>query len=124
MTARSPRAEWIWATLFKQTADESLLAFCRDRMAATLRDGGARAQGWYVTEPAENNFPRLPVRADANVLVGVALFEDAAALAAFEASGKWQRDIAPELARWLAQAPETLRLEPTARSAFHAGAGA
>jgi hypothetical protein len=114
------------ATVFhlKQTADDRLLAFCRDSMEATLREGGARAQGWYVTEPAANNFPRLPVRADANVLVGVALFEDAGALATFEASGRWQRDIAPELARWLAQPPETLRLAPTARSAFHARAGA
>ncbi|MGZ5194275.1 MAG: NIPSNAP family protein [Ramlibacter sp.] len=109
------------ATLFtlKQPADAGLLAFCRDRMSRVLRDGGAKVLGWYVTEPAANNFPRLPVREGVNVLVGFALFEDAGALAAFEASAEWQRDVAPDLAGRLAQPPEPLRLTPTARSAIH-----
>jgi hypothetical protein len=109
------------ATIFhlKRTPDDALLAFCRDRMTRVLRDGGAKVLGWYVTEPAANNFPRLPVREGVNVLVGFALFEGAGALATFEASGKWQRGVAPHLARWLAQPPEPLRLTPTARSAIH-----
>jgi hypothetical protein len=60
------------------------------------------------------------VREGVNVLVGFAMFEDAGALATFEASGRWQRAVAPDLARWLAQPPEPLRLAPTARSALHA----
>jgi hypothetical protein len=109
------------ATIFhlKRTPDDALLAFCRDRMTRVLQRGGAKVLGWYVTEPAANNFPRLPVREGVNVLVGFALFEDAGALATFEASGKWQRDVAPELARRLAQPSEPLRLAPTARSAIH-----
>jgi hypothetical protein len=109
------------ATIFhlKQPPDAGLLAFCRDRMTRVLQGGGAKVLGWYVTEPAANNFPRLPVREGVNVLVGFALFEDAGALATFEASARWQRDVAPDLARWLAQPPEPLRLAPTARSAIH-----
>jgi hypothetical protein len=110
------------ATVFhlKRPPDAGLLAFCRDRMTRVLREGGGKVLGWYVTEPAANNFPRLPVREGANVLVGFAMFEDAGTLATFEASGKWQRNVAPDLARWLAQPPEPLRLAPTARSALHA----
>jgi hypothetical protein len=109
------------ATVFhlKRAPDAALLAFCRDRMTRLLREGGAKVLGWYVTEPAANNFPRLPVREGVYVLVGIALFEDAGALATFEASGRWQRDVAADLARWLAQPPEPLRLAPTARSAIH-----
>jgi hypothetical protein len=110
------------ATIFhvKRPPDASLLAFCQGRMTRVLREGGAKVLGWYVTEPAANNFPRLPVREGVNVLVGFAMFEDAGALATFEASGRWQRAVAPDLARWLAQPPEPLRLAPTARSALHA----
>jgi len=109
------------ATVFhlKQPPDKELLSFCRDRMTRVLREGGAEVLGWYVTEPAPNNFPRLPVREGTNVLVGFALFEDEGTLDAFTASGQWQRDIAGDLARWLAQPPEPLRLTPTARSAIH-----
>jgi hypothetical protein len=89
-------------------------------MTRVLQGGGAKVLGWYVTEPAANNFPRLPVREGVNALVGFALFEDAGTLATFEASGKWQREVAPDLARRLAQPPEPLRLAPTARSAIHA----
>jgi hypothetical protein len=110
------------ATIFhlKRPPDAALLAFCRDRMTRVLQGGGAKVLGWYVTEPAANNFPRLPVREGVNALVGFALFEDAGTLATFEASGTWQREVAPDLARRLAQPPEPLRLAPTARSAIHA----
>jgi hypothetical protein len=120
--ATRPRAGVLDATIFhlERPAGADLLAYCRDRAARVLRDGGAQVLGWYVTEPAANNFPRLPVREGVNVLVGFAMFEDAGALATFEVSGRWQRDVAPGLARWLAQPPEPLRLAPTARSALHA----
>jgi len=120
--ATRPPAGVLDATVFhlKRPPDAALFAFSRERMARVLREGGAKMLGWYVTEPAANNFPRLPVREGVNVLVGFAMFEDGGTLATFEASGRWQRDVAPELARWLAQPPEPLRLAPTARSALHA----
>ena len=85
-----------------------------------LRQGGAVAQGWYVTEYSPNNFPRLPVREGEHVLVGVALFKDPGAYETFLASGRWQRDVAPSLTQWLARQPHSMKLVPTARSAMHA----
>lgn len=110
------------ATVFylKEPATPALLDFCRHRMAPTLQRGGARQVAWYCTEPSANTFPGLPVREGESVLLGLAVFGDEAALQSFANSGAWARDVAPELARWLAGAPETHRLQPTSRSALHA----
>jgi NIPSNAP len=110
------------ATLFhlREPALPELLRFCRDVMTPVLARGGAQVLGWYVTEPAPNNFPRLPVREGETLLAGFALFDDAAAFEAFTRSGAWQRDVQPTLARWLARPAESLRLAPTARSTLHA----
>ena len=101
-------------------ASAELLTFCRERMTYVLNVGGACAQGWYITEPRENNFPRLPVRAHEHVLVGVAVFPDLARFEAFGRSNLWAREIAPQLAQWPIRSTETHRLLPTARSAIHA----
>ena len=110
------------ATVFylHEPATPALLDYCRHRMAPTLQRGGARALAWYCTEASPNTFTRLPVREGEHVLLGLALFSDAAALQAFTDSGAWARDVAPGLGPWLARAPETHRLQPTARSALHA----
>lgn len=110
------------ATVFylHEPATPALLDYCRHRMAPALQRGGARQVAWYSTEASPNTFPRLPVRAGEHVLLGLALFGDAAALQSFANSGVWARDVAPGLAPWLARAPETHRLQPTARSALHA----
>jgi hypothetical protein len=96
-------------------ASPALLDFCRDRMTSVLRQAGALTQGWYVTEPSPNNFPRLPVREGENVLVGVAVFKDNDL-----AAKNWQRDLAPTLSPWLKKQPHSMKLVPTARSAIHA----
>lgn len=103
-----------------EAATPALLDFCRHRMAPTLQRGGARHVAWYCTETSPNTFPRLPVREGEHVLVGLALFGRDAALEAFTDSTAWARGVAPGLAPWLARAPETHRLQPTARSALHA----
>ena len=55
---------------------------------------GARLLGAFVTEHAENSFPRLPVRAGENVFISVTGFDSAEAHARHEAalaaSPKWQ----------------------------------
>ena len=104
----------------KAPADAALIPFCRDTIAPLLREAGARRQGWYVSEDAPNDFPRLPVREGEPVLVGIALFDDAAALDRFAASGAWAERIQPRLSAWLAGAPDAQRLAPTARSALQA----
>jgi hypothetical protein len=101
-------------------ASPALLEFCRGRMVPVLRQAGALAQGWYVTEYSPNNFPRLPVREGEHVLVGVAVFADRAVHETFLADGRWQRDVAPALLPWLAAQPHSMKLVPTARSAMHA----
>lgn len=110
------------ATVFylKEPATPELLAYCRERMDPTLRAGGARHTAWYASDASPNSFPRLPVRDGEHALLGLALFDDAAAFDAFAQSGTWPRDVAPGLAPWLARAPEAHRLQPTARSALHA----
>lgn len=96
-------------------ASPALLDFCRERITPVLRQAGALTQGWYVTEPSPNNFPRLPVREGENVLVGVSVFKDQD-----QAAKNWQRDLAPALSQWLKKQPHSLKLAPTARSAIHA----
>ncbi|WP_371763820.1 NIPSNAP family protein [Massilia sp.] len=90
-------------------ASPALLDVCRERMASVLQRDGALAQGWYVTEPSPNNFPRLPVREGEHVLVSVAVFK--------ELTG---RNVTPALSQWLKKPPHSLNLAPTARSAIHA----
>lgn len=109
------------ASIFRLRAPASpeLLQFCRETMTRVLVEGGAEVLGWYVTEPALNNFPRLPVRQGEPVLVGFAMFRDLAALEAFTSAGVWSREVQPRLEPWLAGTAKSLRLVATARSALH-----
>ena len=104
----------------KRPAEEDLLAMARGPMTAALQASAAEVCAWYASEPSANNFPRLPVREGEHVLVSLAMFSDADAQQSFAAGGTWQRDIAPDLSRFLVDAPRSLRLGPTARSALHA----
>ncbi len=101
-------------------ASAALLQCCREVVGPCLQRASAEVLGWYVTEAAPNNFPRLPVREGEPVLVGLAAFEDAAAREAFARGGSWEREVLPALAGWLARPAEQHRLVPTARSASRA----
>lgn len=76
---------------------------------------GAKLLGAFVSEHAENSFPRLPVRAGENVFLNVTGFDSVEAHARHEtalaASPEWQA-----LQSGLAKPIETLRLSPTAQS--------
>jgi hypothetical protein len=87
-----------------EPASAELLDLCRS---------DAPVLAWYVTEPAPNNFPRLPVREGEHVLVRLAMLDAPAAPDA-------EREAPPHLARWLARPIERHHLQPTARSALHA----
>ena len=80
-----------------------------------LKALGARVLAAFITEHAENSFPRLPVRAGENVFISVAGFESAEAHAHAEAalatSPEWQA-----LRQPAAGPTETLRLSPTRQS--------
>jgi NIPSNAP len=122
--SRAQAAGLLDASVFhlREPASPDLLQFCRDVMSPMLERGGAQSQGWYVTEPAANNFPRLPVREGETVLAGLALFTDAEAFDTFRRSDAWTRAVQPTLAHWLSGPTESLRLAPTSRSALHASA--
>jgi hypothetical protein len=80
-----------------------------------LATNGACLLGAFVSEHAENTFPRLPVRAGENVFVLATCFEDERAHAGFRAKAAWQAfGQAPELNP--AKPSEMLRLSPTSRS--------
>lgn len=63
-----------------------------------------------ITDPQPNSFPRLPVREGENVLVHVALFQDARSARAAAIPVELERQV---------MRTETLRLSPTARSRIH-----
>jgi hypothetical protein len=83
---------------------------------------GAKVLASFVSETAENSFPRLPVRSGEHVMVWFARFDDVRAQAAFAERRRrdsgW-RDTAPEsLLPAFMRKPEVLRLAPTRRSAL------
>jgi hypothetical protein len=121
-SATASQAGLLDASVFylHQPADDELLNLCRRKLSPLLEHAGANVLGWYVTEAAPNNFPRLPVREGEHVLVGLAMFDTPLAFDAFVRSGAWAREAQPLLDRWLARPTETRRLAPTARSAIHA----
>ena len=99
----------------KEPADAALLDLCRGLASQCLAEAGGRVLGWYATEPAANNFPRLPVREGEHVLLALAMFDSAEALGAFDFTA-----LEPLLQPWLLRPMQSLRLSPTARSALHA----
>jgi hypothetical protein len=98
---------------------QALAAWHREHMLPLITEAGADVVGAFVTEPAENSFPALPVRTDRNVLAIFSRFADAAA-------AERTRETLAVLPRWAEAAkaaagytlgpPQTLRLAPTTRS--------
>ncbi|TIP30424.1 MAG: NIPSNAP family protein [Mesorhizobium sp.] len=76
---------------------------------------GARPLAAFVTEHAENSFPRLPVRSGENVFISVAAFDSADAHESVEAALA-QAPAWRALQSGLARPTETLRLSPTSQS--------
>ncbi|MER9255263.1 NIPSNAP family protein [Mesorhizobium sp. M0598] len=80
---------------------------------------GASPLAAFVTEHAENSFPRLPVRASENVFISITGFASADAHARHEAalaaSPEWQVFEQSVHSR-MAKPTETLRLSPTSQS--------
>ena len=85
-----------------------------------LTEAGAAPLACLETEPAENTFPALPVRAGENVFAWLARFPSPAHLsdhlARLGRSGAWRDRVRPALSEMITGEPERLRLAPTARS--------
>lgn len=94
-------------------AEDEFAPFFEGEVQPRLRDAGGAVLATFVTETRENNYPRLPVREDVNVFVAVTRF---ASLTAQAESARAVGAIGREIERRSVQPPETLRLQPTARS--------
>ena len=120
--SREQASSRIVATIFPFDApvDETFVRFFETEIEPAWSAAGAEPVARFVTEPAENTFPRLPVRAGEHVFVAFSRFADEAALAACDArlarSPRWTDELLPALAGRLKSAPERLVLAPTARS--------
>lgn len=94
-------------------------AIFRDVAAPLLARLGARLSGAFVSEHAENSFPRLPVRDGENVLATFQEFPDIVQFDRFRDALRddvdW-RAIEAMLAPCRSREPEIFRLLPTARS--------
>jgi hypothetical protein len=126
-TARIP-AGLVVATIYylEPSSADQFPDFFDTALVPALRSAGASILAVFVTEPAPNNFPRLPVREGVRVLVYFAAFADEAAherhRATLEDTPRWRR-LERELSRHLTGNAETLRLRPTPRSHCTAEAG-
>jgi hypothetical protein len=116
------RKELILATIyyFDAPVSSDFVKFFEQTLKSAVTDTGASILAYFVTEDSENTFPALPVREGENVFVWFARFDDQTAyelhVAALGHSPRWRDEISKKLPRILKQAPEVLKLSPTARS--------
>lgn len=92
---------------------DHLVEFVDQQLGPKLAEAGASLLATLVTEPSENNYPRLPIREGENVLVWFARFPDRDACGShLSRLGRWQA--------WdeigLALHSQSLRLSPARRS--------
>ena len=59
---------------------DDLVRFCREQVGPVLEGTGAPPIAWLETEHAPNDYPRLPVRDRADVVVCISVLPDAEAL--------------------------------------------
>ena len=101
---------------------DDLARFFGERVRPVLEGTGASPMAWLETEGAVNDFPRLPVLADADVLVCISVLRDEGALrrhlALLAADLHWADDVGPALRSRLSAEPEQLVLRPTPRSSL------
>src|SRR5262249_61892155 len=93
-------------------------AFFRDSGRRERGAAGAPPLALPETEPAENTFPRLPVRTGEHAIVWATAFDDAGAhrdhVARLARSRGWTERVKPRLDALLVRPPAGLRLRPRA----------
>ena len=109
------------ATIYylEPSSADQFLGFFDSALVPVLKDAGASILAVFVTEPAPNDFPSLPVREGVRVLAYFAAFADEGAYerhrAALAEMPRWQ-GLERDLSRHLRSDEEIWRLRPTARS--------
>lgn len=116
----SPAIYVLAVALRHERVDPALLRVVDRDVLPAWRDAGAAPCAVYVTEPAANDFPRLPLRTDGHALTWLARLRDAAAwqVAAqrLAAAPAWARRALPLLERDALEPFALRRLQPTRRS--------
>jgi NIPSNAP protein len=106
--------------LHRAPGADDLVRFCREQVGPVLEGTGAAPIAWLETEHAPNDYPRLPVRERADVVVSISAFPDAEALrrhrGLLAADLHWMEEVAPALASRLTGDIEARVLRPTLRS--------
>ncbi|GAA4234765.1 hypothetical protein FHR32_005519 [Streptosporangium album] len=121
-TAHGPARSLVVVTIYylDGPVDEDFTTFFASRMTPLMASTGAEPLGCLVTEPAENAYPKLPVRTGENAFVWFSSFAGPEAhrehTDLLAGSGEWTGQVAPELIKRLNAEPQRLRLVPTATS--------
>ncbi len=98
-------------------ADDRLRRHLELSVFSELTDPNKQLLGCYVTEPAENNFPALPVRTDENVLVWMTTSGSTSTPATTDRVGRELiSDLVAAVESFVAGPPETIHLSPSPRS--------
>ena len=96
--------------------------FCLEQVEPALEGTGAPVISWLETHAERNDYPRLPVREDAEVVVALSVLPDERALrrhlALLAADLAWAEEVVPGLRRRIVRDPEQLVLRATPRSAL------
>jgi hypothetical protein len=100
--------------------EDAFLDFFKSEVEPLLTLAGATPLSVLRTLRAENNFPALPFREDANVVAWIGSFpnrdEQREHVRQLGRDGRWSHEVLPLLAKQLARPPEQLQLSPTNRS--------
>ncbi len=121
--AEDREASRLLVRIFHRAAGATdLLGFCEDHVQPAFEGTGAPVVAWLESEHAANDFPRLPVREGADVVVCISVLPDEGALrrhlALLAADLAWAEAVVPGLRRRIVGDPEQLVLRPTPRSAL------
>jgi len=105
---------------FAQEVTPDFIAHFNQALLPVFERHGARVVGRFVSEKSKNTFERLPVRENVNVFVWLASYPTREAytqyLAHLAQDAAWSGTLFAQLYKGLQRQPETLMLEPTARS--------
>lgn len=115
-----PPIERVWMVVLHHEPSESASHWlATDAMDALTSALGGRRVGAWRTLRAQNTYPQLPIREQANVFVGCVTFEDDEQFqigqVGLENDPNWNGSVLPELSRAVTEKHE-LRLAPTSRS--------
>ena len=106
--------------LHRAPGADDLIDFCLENVEPVLEGTGAPVLAWLESKRVPNDYPRLPVREEADVVVCISALPDEGALrrhlALLAADLAWAEEVVPALRQRIARDPEQLVLRATPRS--------